>query len=475
MWDFKKNGHRVEILLKNTRISSLSKLDGLDSTFLITDLDSFHIALELLAQTATHVGIDTERACGYTYQDELCLLQIWHPQGIFLFDTLALNQQWDATVQTGNTAPGSLLSQVLADKIWILHSAVDDLPVLNDWGMFAKQIYDTRLAADYLNFSRSNLGVLIHHFLGIELSKAHQQENWARRPLPQSWLKYAADDVKYLFPLYQATAQVLEENGKLSWLLDHCSQILYQKYPTNSPITWENTSGISSLKSPLNIQALKYLFNQRDLLAQSKNIAVGRVLPRKTMLKLAGLFPQTWNQYLKFCREEHVHPRYWKEFWKALSLARTRLYSHNKSSISKSSPQIDPDVKAYFTQRKAASVPKPRSLTAKQNAYLECLSSFVALQSEKLAIKPHLLLTSKQAKTLVTMDFSKDYSLSSPGLPKKSSTAPSQNDTFASVTKDYSPDIPLMPALKALGLRPWALEIFLPLEKPWQKISKKYP
>ena len=59
------------------------------------------------------------------------------------------------------------------------------------------------------------LGAMVENVLGLRLEKGHSAADWSTRPLPESWLVYAALDVEVLVELRDRLEQVLREQGKL--------------------------------------------------------------------------------------------------------------------------------------------------------------------------------------------------------------------------------------------------------------------
>jgi len=54
--------------------------------------------------------------------------------------------------------------------------------------------------------------------LGHTLTKGHARTDWTRRPLSAEQLSYAADDVRYLAPLYLDLREACNGAGRLTWL-----------------------------------------------------------------------------------------------------------------------------------------------------------------------------------------------------------------------------------------------------------------
>src|SRR6185436_14207163 len=105
----------------------------------------------------------------------------------------------------------------IGDAEWVLHAASQDLPCLVELGMRPTRLFDTELAARLANFERVGLAALTEQLLGFALEKHHSAADWSTRPLPASWLSYAALDVELLIGLRDLLEEELDTQGKLDW------------------------------------------------------------------------------------------------------------------------------------------------------------------------------------------------------------------------------------------------------------------
>ena len=143
------------------------------------------------------IAIDAERASGFRYSQRAYLIQIFRRgSGVFLFDPPAI----------GSFAE---LDAAIRDEEWILHAASQDLACLREVGLDPTRIFDTELGARLAGLPRVGLGTVVEDLLGIHLAKEHSAADWSTRPLPQSWLVYAALDVELLPDLRDAMAALL--------------------------------------------------------------------------------------------------------------------------------------------------------------------------------------------------------------------------------------------------------------------------
>lgn len=234
------------------------------------------------------IAIDVERAGAYLFRDEACLVQLRREgAGSFLLDPLRAGQ-----------AIENELAPVLNDAEWILHSATSDLPSLFDLGLRPAALFDTELAGRFGGFERVNLAALVDEFCGVTLLKQHGNENWSVRPLPQSWLNYAALDVEYLIPLADGLREDLDASDKLDWFYDECDYIVdrYRHGDPHPTKQWSDTKGISRLKKRKSLQIARLLWQRRFDIARDRNIAVSRVLKDKTLVAIAEQAPRSYQQ-----------------------------------------------------------------------------------------------------------------------------------------------------------------------------------
>jgi ribonuclease D len=149
----------------------------------ITDAAGLADAAELLSAGSGPVAVDVERASGFRYSQRAYLVQVFRRgAGVFLFDPPAV----------GDFTP---LQAAIGEEEWVLHAASQDLPSLRELALEPATMFDTELAARLLGHARVGLGAVVEDTLGITLAKAHSASDWSTRPLPQSWLEYAALDV----------------------------------------------------------------------------------------------------------------------------------------------------------------------------------------------------------------------------------------------------------------------------------------
>ncbi|MGH3656669.1 MAG: HRDC domain-containing protein, partial [Micromonosporaceae bacterium] len=183
------------------------------------------------------------------------------------------------------------LSNELRDTEWVLHAASQDLPCLREAGMNPKTLFDTELGARLAGFERVGLAALTERLLGYALEKHHSAADWSTRPLPASWLTYAALDVELLVELRYALATELERQGKLGWAQEEFSHLLTAPPPKPRTDPWRRTSGIHKARGLRALARVRALWQARDDIARRRDVAPGRILPDAAIMAAAQADP----------------------------------------------------------------------------------------------------------------------------------------------------------------------------------------
>ncbi|WP_083449076.1 MULTISPECIES: ribonuclease D [Actinoplanes] len=240
---------------------------------------------EVVARMAAGTGpvaVDAERASGYRYTQRAYLVQLRRAgAGTVLLDPLPLDDL-------------HTLDEALADTEWVLHAASQDLPCLAEIGMRPRRLFDTELAARLAGFERVGLAALTEQLLGYSLEKHHSAADWSTRPLPESWLTYAALDVELLTDLRDLLAAELERQGKTAWAAEEFEALVASadRPPRVRPDPWRRTSGIHRVRGARAQSRVRALWYARDGVAARRDTAPGRVLPDTAIVAAAESDPK---------------------------------------------------------------------------------------------------------------------------------------------------------------------------------------
>jgi ribonuclease D len=243
--------------------------------------EEYLAACAAIAAGTGPIAIDAERASGYRYSQRAYLVQIFRTgSGTFLFDPPAI----------GSFAE---LDEIIAPEEWILHAASQDLTCLREIGLRPTRLYDTELAARLAGLPRVGLGTVVEELLGIHLAKEHSAADWSTRPLPQSWLVYAALDVELLVELRAALGDLLEKAGKTTIAEQEFESVLARDFTVVRQDPWRRLTGLNTIRSARNLAVARELWLARDAYAREIDTAPGRLVPDLSLSTAARILPST--------------------------------------------------------------------------------------------------------------------------------------------------------------------------------------
>lgn len=161
------------------------------------------------------VGVDTEFMREKTFFAELCLVQVATGSRIYCVDPLGGHPMaafWDALMR----------------DTWVLHSGRQDIEVVYHTARrMPEKVFDTQVAAGLLGFApQMGYATLVKELFDADIDKTHTRANWSRRPLPEAYLHYAAEDVEYLLPAREMLAERLDKKGRLAWAEEDSAMLL---------------------------------------------------------------------------------------------------------------------------------------------------------------------------------------------------------------------------------------------------------
>ena len=243
------------------------------------------------------VALDAERASGFKYSQRAYLIQLRRQgSGSHLIDpTLFANLD--------------SLQDALVGVDWILHAASQDLVCLAEVGLIpTANVFDTELAGRLLGLPRVGLGPMIETQLGFSLAKEHSAADWSTRPLPESWLNYAALDVEFLLELWTELESQLHEADKHTWAIQEFDHVKRTTGPIERVDPWRRTSGMHVIRNQRELAVIREVWHARDAVAREQDIAAGRVLSDAHIVTLAscGLTKESELKTLSFMHLRNV-------------------------------------------------------------------------------------------------------------------------------------------------------------------------
>ena len=210
----------------------------------------------------------------------LCLLQLTAKSTVYLVDPLALKRV---------DPLATLLSQ--PELEWVLHAGLQDVELITrHFAVNAPlKLFDTQIAWGLLSPEASvSLAYLTYQFLQIRSEKAHQADDWVRRPLQASQLRYAASDVEHLAYIQDQLLEKARVLGRTDFIYQASHETLLPPRVPRTPITLKSFRNAWQL-SPSKQAALKFIIEWYNRLPSK---AQRHVPDSKVLLSVASAAPQ---------------------------------------------------------------------------------------------------------------------------------------------------------------------------------------
>ena len=233
------------------------------------------------ARLSSVLAIDTEFLRERTYYAKLCLIQLATDSEVVIVDPFEVTDL-------------SVMKPLLEDPdvMKIFHAAGQDLEIIwHEVGCMPKPLFDTQVAAALLGHTQQiGYGALVHAVCGVQLKKVDSFTDWSRRPLSDSQLDYAADDVVYLPRMYEQMKAELEKLGRLHWLDPEFEEMCDPaRFQSDERERYKRLKRVGQL-SRRQLAAAREVTAWRELTAQKRNV------PRKWVI--------TDEQIVEACKRE---------------------------------------------------------------------------------------------------------------------------------------------------------------------------
>ena len=247
----------------------------------VEDRAGFREALDDLNAAEGPLAVDAERASGFRYSQRAYLVQV-HRAGSanYLIDPLGVGDLGDLTAEFSGVE-------------WIIHAAHQDLPCLREVGVDPQLLFDTELGARLAGLARVGLQGVVEDVLGLRLAKEHSAADWSTRPLPESWLTYAALDVELLPRVRDEIHRILKEQNKLDIAhQEFDAQLSLSSAPARTE-PWRRLSGLHQVRGPRKLALARELWETRESYAQEIDTAPGRLVPDRSLIAAVMADPST--------------------------------------------------------------------------------------------------------------------------------------------------------------------------------------
>ncbi len=249
----------------------------------ITEQGALDAACARLAG-ADFVAVDTEFLRETTYYPKLCVVQMAGPEDVVVVDALA---------------PGLDLAPVfrlMADEgvLKVFHAARQDIEIV--WHraqLIPHPVFDTQVAAMVCGFGEAvSYDQLVRRLTGAQIDKSSRFTDWARRPLSERQLDYAASDVTHLREVYAALSKKLEALGRTDWVREEMDVLTSREtYDTRPEDAWRRLK--MRVRRPREIAVLIELAAWREREARSRDVPRSRVLKDDAIYEIATQAPKS--------------------------------------------------------------------------------------------------------------------------------------------------------------------------------------
>lgn len=283
-------------------------------------------ALEQLCQDyqkSDVLAIDSEFVRVRTLNPQLGLLQAYDGHQLALIDPLKVD---DLTP----------FWQLLANEaiIKVVHAGSEDLEIFRKQGeVIPSPLFDSQVAAAFIGLGSSmGYGKLIEQIEGVSLDKGEARTDWMARPLSDSQLNYAANDVYYLHRAYFKLAAELENQQKARFCDLECRRLAEKNNDRPATARYLDVKNAWQL-NPSQLAVLKELAAWRWQEANRRDLAVGFITKDLALHAIARACPAT-NQQLRVIPE--LHPMEFKRHQhKILACVETGLAAEEKPPVIK--------------------------------------------------------------------------------------------------------------------------------------------
>jgi ribonuclease D len=254
----------------------------------ITDVRDLR-ALVDRARTSAVLGIDTEFMRERTYFARLCLIQVATDDVAAIIDPLAVDDL-------------SPLCELLHDRsvTKVMHAGSQDLEIFfRQCGHETAPVFDTQIAATLAGFPQQvGYGALVHDLLGTRLDKGDTYTDWGRRPLTETQVEYALNDVRYLPELHRRLLERLERDGRTAWLARDFARledpVTYTVVPEDQ---WKRVKRVSSLnRRQLGVAREVAAWRERE--AMRRDVPKRWVIGDESVVEVARRMPRTAEEVL---------------------------------------------------------------------------------------------------------------------------------------------------------------------------------
>ena len=230
----------------------------------------------LLADAPT-IAFDTEFVSEHSYRPQLCLIQVAAGGHLAVVDPLAIGDVrpfWELLAADGHDT----IVHAGREELLFCLAAVKRPPT---------RLFDVQIAAGLVGYEYpAGYGSLMHKLVGQRLNKGETRTDWRRRPLSDSQIDYALDDVRYLEQMATTLRARLQKLGRDAWMDTEMNDWRQDVEATRSDGRWTKVSGSSGL-SRRSLAVVREVWRWRETEAERRDSPTRRVLRDDLIVELA--------------------------------------------------------------------------------------------------------------------------------------------------------------------------------------------
>ena len=229
------------------------------------------------------ICVDTEFMRETTYWPKLCLIQAASIDGAAVIDPL---------VDDIDLSP---FLDLMRDPgvVKVFHACRQDVEIFHKLDAMPHPLFDTQVAAMACGYGEQiAYDALMRQVLRVEIDKSSRFTDWARRPLSDAQLVYAAGDVTHLAKAYPRIVERLEREGRLGWVTEEMAALSDPAaYDTDPEKAWRRLKPRKF--NARYLAAFKAAAAFRERAAQQRDLPRGRVFKDEAMDEIASQLPLT--------------------------------------------------------------------------------------------------------------------------------------------------------------------------------------
>lgn len=305
------NSHRHSFFRTRSQSTLNSASEQQRNNILVATSEGVLKAVDHLSQ-CKEIAIDLEfDRNSYAYGFTLCLIQINGNNQTFIIDPLA--PMIDISPLFRNILESSHILKVI-------HSPSEDLRLLQTLECYPLHMYDTERCAKLLNYSQTSLSFLLSEIIGVTINKKEQKSNWIKRPLTNSQLTYAANDVAHLLRLKDRLNSLVVERGVQHWVQDENDDWAAFRYEAKATTRLSAAKEERSL-SPFQLHIYNALLGVREKYAEKLKKPPHFIIPKEPLFDSAKNYQTVRDMKLekvsgahKILGQEHVQRDFQRVF-----------------------------------------------------------------------------------------------------------------------------------------------------------------